>query len=77
MQICAIFKRTVAFACVIVLSGCAGTHHSSMTLAESLTPPQQRAAQHCPNGKVMVCDKRRAAKCRCSSMRHLRALIGA
>lgn len=59
----------------LVLAGCVSTSSAPMPGAYAQLQ-QQRSVQDCPRGMMKVCDRRRGKLCRCSSPRHVKAMIG-
>ena len=60
---------------LLALTGCVSTSSAPMQGAYAQLQ-QQRSAQQCPRGMMKVCDRRRGTLCRCSSPRHVKAMIG-
>jgi hypothetical protein len=69
-------RRLLLCGSVVLLSGCTGMD-PAFSQAGQFDQRVRQAAHACPTGQMRVCDRRKSVGCRCTSPRHVRALIGA
>lgn len=74
VQLCVWSRRLLLCGCAVLLSGCAGSGPATYHATKIDQGVRQSSA--CPTGLMRVCDRRKSIGCRCTSPRHVRALIG-